>query len=89
MSYNKTKLIKERNLFLEKMYILEQSTGSSVTTTTTTQKITPEQETKIKNLPSCPETDSKFNPIFAYKHNNLSVHQVNGKDFCTKKVTKI
>lgn len=59
MSYRKTRLIQERNILLERKYILEQAAPTSGTTGTTTQTTTsaptPEKISKeiINNLPGC------------------------------------
>ena len=66
MSYRKTKLIQERNIILERKYILEQAPTSGTTGTTTPQVSTPSAQKFdkkfIDNLPKCSDIKSPQNP---------------------------
>lgn len=75
MSYRKTKLIQERNLILERKYVLEQappsppapipSGGTTGTTTPQTSTSSPTQKFDkkfIESLPKCSDIKSPDNP---------------------------
>ena len=88
MSYNKKRLIQERNLLLERKYILEQAptTGNTtpITTTTTTMKKLSDSDLKI--LPDCSTIDSKIKKQSGYTSSDFNVFlTIDNKPLCTTK----
>ncbi len=83
MSYRKTKLIQERNILLERKYILEQAppptTGGTTTTpissgtTSVEEKIT---EDAVKKAQSCSDLPNKIDET----KNEKKTMKINGKD---------
>jgi hypothetical protein len=82
MSFRKTKLIQERNVLLEKKYILEQVNEPTTGTTTSTQ--TPNPSEKIdkdlyKNLALCSSVKNPPNPEKIQTEFGVVLKQPGGK----------
>jgi hypothetical protein len=88
MTIRKKQLIQERNILLERKYLIEQdvvnsgNTGTTQVTTTSTKKIDP------KTLIDCSTNDSRKNPItLGEKIGEFQIFNTSqGKPFCTKKI---
>ena len=89
MSFTKKRLIQERNILLEKQYILEQvppTTGNTTPITTTTTTIKKISNSDLKILPDCSTIDSKIKKQSGYTSNDLTIFlTTDNKPLCTTK----
>jgi len=97
MSFRKTKLIQQKNILLENMFLFEQGTinlpqtGTTIPSTTTTTTISKKEISKeeLEKLPNCSSFDSKKFPIVSGQvQNDLVIFTHNGKNFCVKEKNK-
>jgi|LakMenEpi03Aug12_release.lakeMendotaPanAssembly.Ray.scaffolds.fasta_scaffold11506_11 hypothetical protein len=87
MSFRKKQLIQERNIFLEKKYLSEQTTTPSPQPVTPTNKtqVTKLDDKQVKLLPDCSTNpDSSVKKESGYTTTDKVVYvTTDGKSFCT------
>lgn len=88
MSFRKKQLIQERNIFLEKKYLSEQTTPPSTpqpVTSTNKPQVTKLDDKQVKLLPDCSTNpDSSIKKESGYTTSDKIVYVTSdGKSFCT------